>query len=91
MKALFVCTALACGAASVTAQPRDGFMRESRDEAAAAECRASPDCMRAYRHQHSRDAERQVTFEAKPWREKALPWAVLVGSAAALYLWAGRK
>lgn len=91
MKALMICAALACCAASVTAQPRDGFMNESRDEAAAAECRASPDCMRAYRRQQALDAERQVTYEAKPWTEKALPWIVLVGIAAALYVWAGRK
>lgn len=91
MKALMICAALACCAATVTAQPRDGFMNESRDEAAAAECRASPDCMRAYRRQQALDAERQVTYEAKPWTEKALPWVVLVGIAAALYMWAGRK
>ena len=66
-------------------------MQESRDEAAAAECRASLDCMRAYRRRLALDAERQATDEAKPWTEKAMPWAALVGIAAALYLWAGRK
>ncbi len=66
-------------------------MNESRTEAAAAECRASPDCMRAYRRQQALDAERQAAYEAKPWTEKAFPWAVMVGLAAAAYWWAGRK
>lgn len=88
---LTTCAALAGAAPPSTAQPRDGFMNESRDETEAAECRASPDCMRAYRRQQALDAERQATYEAKPWTEKAIPWAVIAGMAAALYLWVGRK
>ena len=83
--------ALTAGLPPAAAQPRDGAMTDSRDEAAAEQCRSDPECMALVSRSEKRDAEAQREYEAKPWIEKVAPWALLIAAGAAIVLWPRKK